>query len=64
MYLIGKKLKALRHSLGITQEVMAFDLGVAPSLISLIENDKRGITVSRLNMICKKYKREFKIFIK
>ncbi len=63
MYLIGKKLKALRRELDLTQEDFAEDIGATPSHISLMENDKRGVTIDSLKRICKAYKKKFEDFL-
>ena len=49
---IGQQIKRYREKANMTQEELADKIGVTNSAVSLIESDKRGITVDKLRMIC------------
>ena len=49
---IGERIRQYREQAGMTQADLAEKIGVTNSSISLIESDKRGITVDKLNKIC------------
>ena len=56
MKTLGKKLKAIRLSKGLSQEDMAYDLEISLSTYSKIERDVTDITISRLEGIAKIFK--------
>ena len=49
---IGKQIKRYREQAGLTQEQLAEVVGVTQENISQMENDKLGITVDKLRLIC------------
>ena len=49
---IGKQIKRYREQAGLTQEQLATVVGVTQENISQMENDKLGITVDKLRLIC------------
>ena len=49
---IGKQIKRYREQAGLTQEQLAYVVGVTQENISQMENDKLGITVDKLHKIC------------
>lgn len=53
---IGPRLKRLRRELGLTQQVMATDLGISPSYIALLERNQRPITADLLLRLARGYK--------
>lgn len=53
---IGPRLKRLRRELGLTQQVMAGDLGISPSYIALLERNQRPITADLLLRLARGYK--------
>ena len=48
---IGQRIKYYREQAGMTQEQLANILGVTSGAISHIENDKRRITLDKLDAI-------------
>lgn len=50
---IGENIKRLREQAGMTQEDLGEILGITHSAVSLIESDKRGITVEKVQKIAK-----------
>jgi transcriptional regulator with XRE-family HTH domain len=50
--MVGKELRAVRESAGMTQEQLAFKAGVDRSYISLLENDRKSPTLDMLFRIC------------
>jgi len=48
---IGQNIKKHRELAGLTQEQLADKLGITHSAVSLIENDKRRITLDKLDSI-------------
>lgn len=53
---IGPRLKRLRRELGLTQQVMASDLGISPSYVALLERNQRPITADLLLRLARGYK--------
>jgi len=53
---IGKKLKKLRSSVYMEQEIVAKVLGVPRTAISAIENGQREISVTELMTFCKLFR--------
>ncbi len=53
--LIGKLLRETRRSLGLTQEYVAEQLGLAPRYISDIERDKTKGSIDTLVKLCNIY---------
>ncbi|QDY71209.1 helix-turn-helix domain-containing protein [Qingshengfaniella alkalisoli] len=53
--MIGARLKALRHSLSLTQAQMAAELEVSPSYITLIESNQRPVSVKLLMRLAEVY---------
>ena len=54
--LIGKTLKDIRKSLGLTQEYVSEGLGLAPRYISDIERDKTKGSIDTLVKLCNLYR--------
>ena len=53
---MGPRLRRVRRELGLTQAVMAEDLGVSPSYIALIERNQRPMTADMLLRLAKTYR--------
>ncbi|WP_300380775.1 short-chain fatty acyl-CoA regulator family protein [Henriciella sp.] len=53
---VGPRLRRLRRDLGLTQTVMAEDLGISPSYIALIERNQRPLTAKVLLKLAQIYK--------
>ena len=53
---VGPRLRRLRRDLGLTQTVMAEDLGISPSYIALIERNQRPLTAKVLLKLAEIYK--------
>ncbi|MFW5998816.1 MAG: helix-turn-helix domain-containing protein [Halanaerobiaceae bacterium] len=51
---IGRKIKKLRQSKGISQEEIANRVDVSQAFISSVENNKRSISIKKLNKVCNK----------
>ena len=49
---IGQQIKRYRTQAGLTQADLAELIGITHSAISLIEADKRGVTIDKLRKIC------------
>lgn len=49
---IGIKLRELRLSRGLTQDYIAYMAAVHPSHISNVENQRSGISLTTLIMVC------------
>jgi transcriptional regulator with XRE-family HTH domain len=49
---VGERIKSYREKVGMTQQDLADQIGLTNSAISLIESDKRGVTVEKLRKIC------------
>ena len=47
----GERIKFFRLKRGLTQKQLAEKIGLTYSAISLIESDKRGLTLKRLRQI-------------
>lgn len=50
---IGQRIRHFREKAGMTQADLADKLGVTHGAISLIESDKRGVTLENLDKIIK-----------
>jgi y4mF family transcriptional regulator len=48
---IGQRIKKYREEKGMTQEQLALEIGVTQAYISQLENDKRRITLDKLDAI-------------
>lgn len=48
---VGERIRQYREAAGMTQEDLAGKLGITHSAVSLIEADKRGVTVEKLRRI-------------
>jgi transcriptional regulator with XRE-family HTH domain len=48
---IGERIRHYREQAGMTQDDLAEVLGITHSAISLIENDKRGVSLDNLYKI-------------
>ena len=46
--MVGHKLRRLRKELGISQALMAEELGISASYLNLLENNMRPVTVQLL----------------
>lgn len=55
---LGPRLRRLRRELGLTQQVMAADLGVSPSYVALLERNQRPLTADLLLRLARTYKLE------
>ena len=44
----GKRIRARREALGISQVELAKRLGVSPATVNIVESDRDGITTKRL----------------
>jgi len=53
--IVGRRLKVLRQSLGLTQAQMAAELGVSASYITLIEADQRPVSARLLMRLAQVY---------
>jgi hypothetical protein len=53
---LGPRLRRLRRELGLTQLVMADDLGISPSYIALLERNQRPITADMLLRLARTYR--------
>lgn len=53
---MGPRLRRLRRDLGLTQAVMADDLGISPSYIALIERNQRPMTADLLLRLAQTYR--------
>lgn len=54
-YNIGEKLRKMRDSLGITLNDVAKEVGVSASFLSMVENNKSGISFSNLQKVLQFY---------
>ena len=52
---MGPRLRRLRRGLGLTQAVMAEELGVSPSYIALIERNHRPVSADLLIRLAENY---------
>ena len=53
---MGPRLRRLRREMGLTQAVMAEDLGVSPSYIALMERNQRPMTAEMLLKLAQAYR--------
>lgn len=53
---LGPRLRRLRRELGLTQQVMAEDLGISPSYIALLERNQRPVTADMLLRLARTYR--------
>jgi predicted transcriptional regulator/transcriptional regulator with XRE-family HTH domain len=53
---LGPRLRRLRRELGLTQQVMAIDLGISPSYIALLERNQRPVTADLLLRLARTYR--------
>ncbi|MEL6371774.1 MAG: short-chain fatty acyl-CoA regulator family protein [Pseudomonadota bacterium] len=53
---LGPRLRRIRRELGITQAVMAEDLGVSPSYIALMESNQRPVTADLILKLATAYR--------
>ena len=53
---LGPRIKRLRRELGLTQQVMADDLGISASYIALLERNQRPLTADLLLRLARTYK--------
>ena len=53
---MGKRVRNLRRTSGITIDVLSDKLGITQSHLGLIERVERGITVERLVVFCEYFK--------
>ncbi|WP_156839978.1 helix-turn-helix domain-containing protein [Novosphingobium aquimarinum] len=52
---LGPRLRRLRRELGLTQQVMADDLGISASYVALLERNQRPVTADMLLRLAKTY---------
>ena len=55
---VGPRLRRLRRELGLTQQVMADDLGISPSYVALLERNQRPLTADMLLRLARTYRLE------
>ena len=55
---LGPRLRRLRRELGLTQQVMAVDLGISASYIALLERNQRSVTADLLLRLARTYRLE------
>lgn len=53
---LGPRLRRLRRELGLTQQVMAEDLGISPSYVALLERNQRPVTADMLLRLARTYR--------
>ncbi len=53
---LGPRLRRLRRELGLTQQVMAEDLGISPSYVALLERNQRPLTADMLLRLARSYR--------
>ena len=53
---LGPRLRRMRRELGLTQQVMADDLGISPSYIALLERNQRPVTADMLLRLARTYR--------
>ncbi|MFM5930375.1 MAG: short-chain fatty acyl-CoA regulator family protein [Novosphingobium sp.] len=53
---LGPRLRRLRRELGLTQQVMADDLGISASYVALLERNSRPLTAELLLRLAKTYR--------
>lgn len=53
---LGPRLRRLRRELGLTQQVMADDLGISASYVALLERNQRPLTAELLIRLAKTYR--------
>lgn len=61
---IGKRIKQLRTSLGLSQENFALEIGMDRTYFSSVENGKRNISIVNLEKIINGLDVTFAIFFK
>jgi predicted transcriptional regulator/DNA-binding XRE family transcriptional regulator len=59
---LGKRLRALRLNEGLTQSAMAARLGISPSYLNLIENDRRPLSAQLLLSLARSFNLDLRIF--
>lgn len=52
---MGKRIKALRRSLGLTQEVFSSEINISTSYLALLETGKRTASIDVLAQISKRF---------
>lgn len=52
---LGRKIRRLRETHGLTQQAMAAALGISPSYLNLIEHDQRPVTASLVLKLAEKF---------
>lgn len=50
--MLGSRLRKSRKAAGMTQEQVADKAGVSSIYVSMVENDRRGVTVAVLLRLC------------
>jgi predicted transcriptional regulator/transcriptional regulator with XRE-family HTH domain len=58
----GRQLRALRHREGLTQAALAERLGVSPSYLNLLENDRRPLTAALLIRLAQRFEVDLRAF--
>jgi transcriptional regulator with XRE-family HTH domain len=53
--ILSRKIKQYRKAVGMTQEEFAAEIGVEPQHISRIERGSKGISLDKLELICRKF---------
>ena len=49
---IGKRIKLIRESMGITKEAFAKEIGISGQYLGLIEHGKNYLSVEKLKVLC------------
>ena len=59
---LGKRIHALRQKEGLTQAALAARLGISPSYLNLIENDRRPLSANLLIRLAKAFDIDLRAF--
>lgn len=59
---LGRRIKELRKSRSLTQQDLADVLGLSRSQISNLENNRRGLSLSQLQILCSAFKIDMEYF--
>jgi predicted transcriptional regulator/DNA-binding XRE family transcriptional regulator len=59
---LGRKIRALRQTEGLTQAAMAARLGISPSYLNLLENDRRPLSAGLLLALARSFNVDLRTF--